>query len=115
MPARLLVVTLQVKCLGQPELYLRPVVGVVDDLLEAIDRLVVLPARRQADPHVVKAVVAVLLVKPGEVEHLLGPVVLAKLGIGQDATAVAGLEGGVQALEPLEGPKRLLKPADLVE
>ena len=49
-------------------------------------------ARLTAD--VVVAVRAVLLVEPGEVEHLLGLLVLAQLGVGDDAVAVGGLEGG---------------------
>jgi hypothetical protein len=51
-----------------------------------------------------------LLVQPGKVEHLLGGLVIAKLAVGEDAVAVAGLEAWVDNLNLLEGEQRVLKP-----
>ena len=88
MPPRLLEVALVPQRLGDAHMNVRMRALQIERLLPAVDRPVVLPARGQRAAHVVIAVRAMLLVEPGEIEHLLGLFVVGQLGVGDDAVAV---------------------------
>ena len=64
--------------LGDAEVHLGPVLVQVQRFLPAIECLVEQPPVVEAHADVVEAVGAILLVLAGEVEHLLGPVVVAE-------------------------------------
>ncbi len=51
------------------------------------------PQHRHRPTHVEMHLRAALVVLQRQVEHLLGPIVIAKLGIHQDAVSVSGDEG----------------------
>lgn len=77
----------------------------------AVDGLVEQSACFEADAHVVIAMGAIVFVEPGGIEHLLGELVIAALGVGDDAIAVAGLERGVDFFDADEGLDGLIDSA----
>ena len=92
--------------LGDPQMNLGMALIQIEGLLPAIQSLVEQPAIVQAQPHVVIAIGAFILVLPSGIEHLLGFFVIAQFSIGIDPRAVRRLERRIHPLDMLEGFQR---------
>src|SRR5262245_40215367 len=89
--------------LGDAEVRLRVRRVQVQRPLPAEDRLVVHPSGGQTYAHIKVALEALVFVQSSRVKHLFGELMLAELGIAEDSSTIAGLKGGIDGLDLLEG------------